>query len=130
MESNSPGPFPYNCFDNRCPTRMVLDRIADKWTAMIMILLDERTMRFSEIQRCIRGISVKMLTQTVRALERDGLVARTVYPTVPLRVEYALTPLGRTLIEPLRHMKTWAESHMPAVQQARDAYDAREGVVA
>jgi len=109
---------------------MVLDRIADKWTAMIMILLHERTMRFSEIQRSIRGISVKMLTQTVRGLERDGLVARTVYPTVPLRVEYAITPLGRTLIEPLHQMKLWAESHMPAVQQARDAYDAREGAVA
>lgn len=128
MESNSP--FAYNCFDNRCPTRVVLDRIADKWTALVMVLLEERTMRFSEVQRAIRGISVKMLTQTLRGLERDGLVARTVYPTVPQRVEYALTPLGRTLIEPLRQIKIWSESHMPSVLEARDAYDARVSVVA
>ena len=88
--------------DPRCPSRLVLDRIADKWTALVIQILAGGTMRYAALQREIGGISQKMLTQTLRSLERDGLVQRTVHPVVPPKVEYSLTKLGRTLIEPLR----------------------------
>src|SRR5204862_4790492 len=87
--------------DAQCPSRLVLDRIADKWTALIIQILARGTMRYAALQREIGGISQKMLTQTLRSLERDGLVQRTVHPVVPPKVEYSLTRLGRTLIEPL-----------------------------
>src|SRR5262249_9172592 len=88
--------------DPRCPSRLVLDRIADKWTALVIQILAGGTMRYAALQRQIGGISQKMLTQTLRSLERDGLVQRTVHPVVPPKVEYSLTKLGRTLIEPLQ----------------------------
>ena len=110
-------------YAGNCPTRAVLDRIGDKWTALIMGVLEEDTRRFSEIQRCIGGISQKMLTQTLRNLERDGLVTRTVYPEVPLRVEYTLTPLGETLTEALATIRHWAESNIDAVTKAQQIYD-------
>ncbi len=84
-------------FNTDCPTRLILNRIADKWTVLVMILLESETKRFSSLQREIGGISQKMLTQTLRGLERDGLVSRKVYATIPPKVEYALTPLGHTL---------------------------------
>src|SRR5262249_6490614 len=87
--------------DAQCPSRLVLDRIADKWTALILQILARGTMRYAALQRELGGISHKMLTQTLRTLERDGLVRRTVHPVVPPKVEYSLTRLGRTLIEPL-----------------------------
>lgn len=106
-----------------CPSRTSLARIANKWTAMIVIALSERPMRFTDIQTRVDGISGKVLTDTVRALERDGILARQVFPEVPPRVEYSLTELGQTLIEPLEALRTWAESHIEEVLAARDAYD-------
>lgn len=117
----------WNVFDDRCPTRLVLNRVADKWTVLIVARLARRTMRFGELKREIAGISQKMLTQTLRALERDGLVARTVYPEVPLRVEYSLTPLGATLVNILVQIKDWAEGNIEAVLAAQRAYDQAVG---
>ncbi len=102
-----------------CDSREVLDRIADKWTALIIRVLSKGTRRHNELQREISGVSQKMLTQTLRSLERDGLVARKVYPVVPPRVEYSLTPLGRSLTEPLQAICVWAEKHLPELQAAR-----------
>jgi DNA-binding HxlR family transcriptional regulator len=96
-----------------CPSRKVLERISDKWTALVIYALAEETMRYGELQRRIGGVSQKMLTQTLRSLEDDGLVARKIYPVVPPMVEYSLTPLGRTLTEPLTAVRLWAEKHLP-----------------
>src|SRR6059058_6197215 len=105
---------PASVMDAQCPSRLVLDRIADKWTALIIQLLSKKTMRYAELQREIGGISQKMLTQTLRSLERDGLVDRKVYPVVPPKVEYSLSRLGRTLIEPLRGLCRWSENIWPS----------------
>ncbi|WCB96779.1 hypothetical protein DSM104299_05547 [Baekduia alba] len=110
-------------YDPSCPTRETLARIADKWTLLVVGCLGDNTKRFSELRRGIPGISQKMLTQTLRSLERDGLATRTVYPTIPPRVEYALTPLGRSLDEPLAAVRTWAEANIAAVRDAQDAFD-------
>ncbi len=109
-----------------CPMRDILDRVGDKWSVLVVILLKDGRLRFSHLRRAIDGISQRMLTQTLRQLERDGLVSRTVYPTVPVRVEYELTALGRTLIEPLSALANWAESYRQAILAARAAYDSRE----
>ena len=114
-----------NVYDADCPTRRVLDLIADKWTALIIGLLEDEPKRFSHLQRGIGGISQKMLAQTLRSMERDGLVQRSVYAEVPPRVEYQLTLLGRTLIEPIAVIRKWAETHINAISQAQNAYDAR-----
>src|SRR5438132_10216527 len=103
----------------QCPSRLVLDRIADKWTALVIQILARGTMRYAQLQRAIGGISQKMLTQTLRSLERDGLVRRTVHPVIPPKVEYALTRLGRTLIEPLHALCRWSEKHLPELQANR-----------
>jgi DNA-binding HxlR family transcriptional regulator len=105
-----------------CPTRAALDRIAGKWTVLIVDLLGDGTMRFSELFRRIRGISQKMLTQTLRELEADGYVTRTVHAAVPPRVEYALTPLGRSLHGLLAQVRDWAEVHINEVIAARAAH--------
>src|SRR6266576_2585813 len=105
--------------DAQCPSRLVLDRIADKWTALIIQILAKGTLRYATLQREIGGISQKMLTQTLRSLERDGLVKRTVHPVVPPKVEYSLTKLGRTLIEPLHALCRWSEKHLPELQANR-----------
>jgi DNA-binding HxlR family transcriptional regulator len=97
----------------------VLDRIADKWTALVIQILAGGTMRYAALQREIGGISQKMLTQTLRSLERDGLVQRTVHPVVPPKVEYCLTKLGRTLIEPLQGLCRWSEKHLAELQANR-----------
>src|SRR6476469_2762392 len=102
-----------------CLSRVVLSRIADKWTALIIHVLATGTRRYAALQREIGGISQKMVTQTLRSLERDGLVARKVHPVVPPKVEYALTPLGRTLIEPLNAICHWAEKHLPQLEANR-----------
>jgi DNA-binding HxlR family transcriptional regulator len=112
----------YNVYAGQCPTRQALDRIADKWTALIVGLLAERTHRFGELRRSIEGISHKVLVQTLRSLERDGLVHREPLPTNPPTVEYSLTPLGRTLVAPLASIRDWAEQHIEQLQAARDAY--------
>jgi DNA-binding HxlR family transcriptional regulator len=111
---------PYNA---NCPTRRILDRIGDRWTVLIIGVLGDRDARFSELRRSIEGISQKMLTQTLRGLERDGLVRRTVYPEVPVRVEYSLTNAGRTLLEPLRALQEWSIQHLNDVAASQDAYD-------
>lgn len=103
----------------QCPSRIVLDRIADKWTALIIQVLANDTQRYAALQRAIGGISQKMLTQTLRSLERDGLVLRKVYPVVPPKVEYSLTRLGRTLIDPLNGLCRWSERHLPELQENR-----------
>jgi DNA-binding HxlR family transcriptional regulator len=105
--------------DPRCPSRLILDRIADKWTALTIQILARGTMRYAALQREIGDISQKMLTQTLRSLERDGLVERTVHPVVPPRVEYNLTRLGRTLIEPLQALCRWSEKHLAELQANR-----------
>jgi DNA-binding HxlR family transcriptional regulator len=112
-------------YNGDCPTRQILDRIGDKWTALIIGLLDERTMRFSELQHSIGGISQKMLTQTLRNLERDGLVTRTIYAEVPPRVEYSLTILGKTLAKPLAEIRQWAEDNITMVSEAQKIYDTK-----
>ncbi|WP_066461805.1 winged helix-turn-helix transcriptional regulator [Sanguibacter suarezii] len=111
---------PYN---RDCPTRQMLDRIGDRWTVLIVGTLADGPLRFGEIARRIDGISQKMLTQTLRGLERDGLVERTLYPQVPPRVEYELTDAGHTLREPLKALEEWAAAHMATVIAARSEYD-------
>lgn len=110
-------------YSNQCPCRSILDRIADKWTPLIIGRLDEGPHRFNQLKRSIPGVSQKMLTQTLRALERDGIVDREVFPTVPVTVVYSLTDLGRTLSEPLQLVREWVESHRDAVVSARMAFD-------
>jgi DNA-binding HxlR family transcriptional regulator len=108
-----------------CPTRIVLDRIADKWTVLVLMLLEDGPVRFNALRRSINGISQKMLAQTLRQLERDGLVTRTVIATVPVTVEYAITNLGRTLSERVKALAEWAENHIGDVQRAQQRYDKR-----
>ena len=108
-----------------CEVRQILDRIADKWSLLVIALLDQRSLRFSELRRKIDGISQRMLTRTLRHLERDGLVSRTVYPAVPPRVDYALTPLGVTLHDTIQTLVNWTETHQREIALARAAYDAR-----
>jgi DNA-binding HxlR family transcriptional regulator len=104
----------------------VLDRIGDKWTVLVLGELGKHGVcRYTQLRKRLSGVSEKMLTQTLRALERDGIVRRTVYPTVPARVEYALTPLGQTLREPLRALTEWSARHMAEVLAAREEYDTR-----
>jgi DNA-binding HxlR family transcriptional regulator len=107
----------------QCPSRQVLDLIADKWTAIAIYRLSKGTKRYNQLQKEIGGISQKMLTQTLRSLERDGIVSRMVYPVIPPMVEYSLTPLGETLIEPLSQLCKWAENHISEVETARNSYD-------
>ncbi len=113
----------WNVYSATCPTRQLLQRLGDKWAVMIMNLLMQRTMRFNEIRRCIDGVSQKMLSQTLKNLERDGLITRTAYPTVPVTVEYALTPLGSTLNSTIDALRRWAETHMSEVAEAQKRYD-------
>jgi len=101
----------------------VLDLIADEWTVFVVYALADGTRRYSQLQREVHGISQKMLTQTLRNMERDGMVERKVYPVVPPMVEYSLTELGQTLIEPLSAIGRWAEEHLGEVEQARAQYD-------
>jgi DNA-binding HxlR family transcriptional regulator len=115
--------LPGNPYDADCPTRRILDRIGDRWTVLIIGVLGDGDARFSELRRHIEGISQKMLTQTLRGLERDGLVNRTVYPEVPVRVVYSLTNAGRTLLEPLSALQGWAIEHLGDVTASQDAYD-------
>jgi DNA-binding HxlR family transcriptional regulator len=109
-----------------CATRRILDRIGDRWTVLVVSVLGDGDARFSELRRRVEGVSHKMLTQTLRGLERDGLVRRTVYPEVPVRVEYALTDAGRTLLEPLRALQEWSIEHLSDVSASQDAYDRAE----
>lgn len=119
-------PFAPDVYAADCPTRQLLDRIADKWSVLILTTLGGGEMRFNGLRRRIDGISQKMLSQTLRSLERDGLVLRDVVPTVPVSVSYAITALGRELLDALQAMIDWAERRMGAVASAQVAYDERE----
>jgi DNA-binding HxlR family transcriptional regulator len=129
----------YDAFLAQCPSRQLLDRISDKWVALILAALgsdgpsrggecagEPRPMRYSELSRRLAGVSQKMLTQTLRSLERDGLVTRTVTPTVPVTVTYELTDLGLSLHDVMRSVKVWAEAHMDEVLANRQTYDNRD----
>ncbi|MER6722103.1 winged helix-turn-helix transcriptional regulator [Streptomyces halstedii] len=105
--------------------RGILDRIGDKWTLLVVATLDGERMRFTELQQRIPGISQRMLTRTVRHLERDGLLTRTVHPEVPPRVEYELTATGRTLIEPAVKLAEWAVDHNPDIERSQASYDVK-----
>lgn len=109
-----------------CEVRQILDRIADKWSLLVIALLDKRTMRFAELQRSIAGISKKMLSTTVRQLERDGIVSRSVIPTVPIKVEYRLTELGNSLHETVQALVVWTEAKQVEIGNARERYDAAQ----
>ncbi|GAB4191094.1 MAG: helix-turn-helix domain-containing protein [Coleofasciculaceae cyanobacterium] len=123
MVRNCPEP---EIFQANCPTQRVLETIADKWSVIVIYALSQQqTRRYSELQKIIGGISQKMLTQTLRKLERDGLVERHVYPVVPPKVEYALTPLGHTLTELLKDVCQWAQAHWDEIEAARVRYDSR-----
>ena len=111
--------------DPACEVRNILDRIADKWSLLVIFVLADGTRRFSELRREIDGISQRMLTLTLRQLEREGLVTRTVFPVVPPRVDYELTPLGSTLLDTIQSLVAWAGEHGHEIAAARAAYDAR-----
>ena len=106
----------------KCPVRDVLDQIGDKWSTLLLLILGERSHRFGELRRAVPDISQRMLTQTLRDLQRDGLISRHVHPTVPPSVEYRLTPLGQSLLEPLSHLIRWANSHYGAIIAARSSF--------
>ncbi|MEU2072817.1 helix-turn-helix domain-containing protein [Streptomyces sp. NPDC013489] len=111
--------LPADVYSAKCPTRQVLDHIAGKWTVLIVDALLEGTLRYTDLSRRIEGVSQKMLTQTLRSLEADGFVTRTVYPTIPPRVEYALTELGQSLGEPIAALRRWTETHINEIERAR-----------
>ena len=115
--------FEADVYSRTCPSRVALDRIGDRWTVLIVGLLETGPRRFGEIRDAI-GISPKVLTQTLRTLERDGLVSRSAFPEIPPRVEYSLTQLGLTLCEPLAAIREWAETHIHQIIAARQRYDA------
>jgi DNA-binding HxlR family transcriptional regulator len=112
----------YNAYVAECPSRQVLAALSDKWVTLVLTALAASPQRYSELSRTIAGVSQKMLTQTLRMLERDGLVTRTITPAVPVRVDYQLTPLGDTLLPVVRAIKDWSETHIAEVQAARAAY--------
>ena len=117
----------WNMLKQRCPTRQVLDRVADRWTMLVITSLSAvQPLRFSVLRRRIEGVSQKMLTQTLRGLERDGLITRSVFPTVPVTVEYALTELGASLADAVAGIRAWAYANMDAIEQARSDYDTDE----
>ena len=117
--------FAFNAFMASCPTRQVMATIGDKWAALVVNALADGPRRHGELRTRIAGASQKMLTQTLRTLERDGLVTRTVTPSVPVRVDYELTELGLTLLPVLAALKRWSEDHFPQIEAARDQYDRR-----
>jgi DNA-binding HxlR family transcriptional regulator len=119
-----PAELAWNTYSTDCPTRLVLDRIADKWAVLVLGLLGNGPVRFNRLRRQIEGISQKMLSQTLKSLERDGLVSRKVTPTVPVTVEYSITPLGETLSATVDSLRIWAETHMEKVLVAQRQYDA------
>ena len=111
-----------NVLNGRCPSQQVLNMLADKWSVLVIACLGSKTKRYSDLLREIGGISQKMLTQTLRSLEQNGLLVRKVFPVVPPHVEYSLTPLGQSLKAPLSALCEWAQNHMVEVQAARASY--------
>jgi DNA-binding HxlR family transcriptional regulator len=126
MEEGTSKSLSYICHtEEACEVRQILDRIADKWSLLVIALLDRGTLRFGELRRQIDGISQRMLTLTLRQLERDGLVRRTVYAVVPPRVDYELTPLGQTLLETIQSLVSWSRDHRDEIARSRADYDGR-----
>ncbi len=121
MDTNDP--MAYDIFNLNCPSRAVFDRLGERWTGLVLLALKPGTLRFSELRRQVQGITQKMLTQTLRGLERDGMVSRTVYPTVPVTVEYTLTPLGRSLSAAVDVLRDWAIEHIDEIDAARAEYE-------
>ena len=115
--------LPANILDPNCPSRVIFQRIGDKWASLVIQVLGDGPVRFSELRKMVNVVTPKVLTQTLRTLERDGLITRTVYAQVPPRVDYQLTPMGESLLQPLSLLREWAESHGPTIMEARDAYD-------
>lgn len=116
----------WNMMNATCPTRQVLDRVADKWTMLVILALEQRgTLRFSELRREVEGVTQKMLTQTLRGLERDGMLTRVVIPTVPVTVNYTLTKLGHRLSTAVDVIREWAYANIGQIQTARTEYEAR-----
>ena len=114
--------------NQHCPSRTVLRHLTDRWTPMIVtVLAGGQSVRFSALKAAVQGISPKVLTETLRSMERDGLVSRDVTPTIPPRVDYQLTALGDTIVEPLSALRTWAETHVDEVTAHREAYDQAHG---
>jgi DNA-binding HxlR family transcriptional regulator len=117
-------PPSYNVYEDQCPARQVLDRLADKWALLILARLQNEPVRFNQLRRDIKGVSQKVLSQTLKKLERDGLLSRSVFATVPVTVEYALTDLGQSLVQTVNTFAHWAEQHMDTVLLAQARYDA------
>ena len=119
-----------NAYAAACPTRQILDRIGDKWAVLILILIRDEPMRFNALRRAIEGISQKMLSQVLKSLERDGLIKRRVFATVPVTVEYSITPLGQTLAAAVDPLRDWAEENLKEVLAAQRRYDAQRSAKA
>ena len=119
-----------NAYSAGCPTRQILDRVGDKWAVLILLLLCHEALRFNQLRRDIEGISQKMLSQVLKSLERDGLVKRHAIATVPVTVEYSITPLGRTLAEAVDPLRDWAERNLKEVLAAQRRYDAQRHATA
>ncbi len=124
MYSDKLRPYGYDAFRRTCPSHAVLETLSGKWTYLLVSALRRGTLRNAELARIVEGISPKMLSQTLRVLERDGLVTRKVHAEVPPRVDYALTPLGQELAGLMDHIRLWAETHVPQIEAARAAHDA------
>ena len=119
----------YDISNPKCPTQQVLDRVASKWTMLVILALGASPLRYAELRRRVVGVTKKVLTETLRALERDGLVSRHVYPTVPVQTEYALTELGRSLGDAVGVIRSWAYQNVEIVAEARSRYDSAESTV-
>jgi DNA-binding HxlR family transcriptional regulator len=117
----------FNVLAAACPTRQVINRIGDRWSLLVLCALEGGTLRFQQLRRAVDGVSQKMLTQTLRTLERDGLVRREIYASVPPRVDYSLTPLGASLSESIIGIRRWAYANMDTIEGARAEFDSRAG---
>ena len=113
----------YDAFMATCPTRQVMATVGDKWAGLLLNAMADGPRRHGQLRVTVAGISQKMLTQTVRSLMRDGIIARTAFPSMPMRVDYRLTPLGETLLPVMRQIKAWAEQHIEEVEESRELYD-------
>lgn len=119
-----------NAYSAKCPTRQILDRVGDKWAVLILLLLCDQPLRFNQLRRSIEGISQKMLSQVLKSLERDGLLKRRAIATVPVTVEYSITPLGKTLASAVDALRDWAERNLKEILTARRRYDAQHRATA
>ena len=130
MKTNMNASMKPNAYAPNCPTRQILDRVGDKWAVLILLLVRDEPMRFNALRRAIEGISQKMLSQVLKSLERDGLIKRRVIATVPVTVEYSITPLGTTLSKAVDPLRDWAESNLKEVLNAQRRYDAQRNAMA